>query len=375
MGLCLTAVACQTPAEHEAEADRDVYALVAARRAELEADPDAFDLRPDPESLRARLLAGEAPPDSPIGLTECLQIAAENSRDYQERKESLYLTALDLTLERYRLGWIPAGTLSTTMLGRGSTSEEQTATVDLGFSRLLGDGGQIVAAIGVDFLRMLSGDADWSVNDLLSLSFTQPLLGGAGQRIILEPLTQAERNLVYEVRSYERFRRTFAVDVAARYYQVLQQVDAAENARVNYENLKQLAERNRALADAGRLDDLQKGQVVQDELRSEDRLMSTRASLASTLDEFKLFLGLPVEVELQFDSAELARMGAAEPRELELDERVVIAVGMSSRLDYQTVLDQLEDAERRVEIAADALRAGLDLVASSGTLSTPQRPG
>ena len=100
------------------------------------------------------------------------------------------------------------------MLGTGSTSEVQTATVDLGFSRLLGDGGQIVAAIGVDFLRVLSGDADWNVAGLLSLSFTQPLLGGAGQRIVLEPLTQAERNLVYEVRSYERFRRTFAVDVA-----------------------------------------------------------------------------------------------------------------------------------------------------------------
>jgi outer membrane protein TolC len=375
MSLCLSAAACQTPAQHEAEADREVYALVAARRAELEADPDAFDLRSDPESLRARLLAGEAPPEAPIGLTECLHIAAENSRDYQDRKESLYLTALDLTLERYRLGWIPYGALSTNMLGTGTTSLEQTATADLGFSRLLGDGGQIVAGIGIDLLRVLSGDADWSVDGVLSLSFTQPLLGGAGQRIVLEPLTQAERDLVYEVRSYERFRRTFAVDVAARYYQVLQQVDAAENARVNYENLKQLAERNRALADAGRLDDLQKGQVVQDELRSEDRLMSTRASLASTLDEFKLFLGLPVEVELQFDSAELARMGAADPQQLELDERVVIAVGMSSRLDYQTILDQLEDAERRVEIAADALRAGLDLVASSGTVSTPGRPG
>jgi outer membrane protein TolC len=222
---------------------------------------------------------------------------------------------------------------------------------------------------------VLSGDADWSVDGVLSLSFTQPLLGGAGQRIVLEPLTQAERDLVYEVRSYERFRRTFAVDVAARYYQVLQQVDEMQNARTNYENLSQLAERNRALAEAGRLDDLQKGQVVQDELRSEDRLMSTRAAMESALDEFKLFLGLPVEIELQFDSAELVRMGAAEPRQLELDEAMVIGVGLSSRLDYLTVLDQLEDAERRVAIAADALRAGLDLVASSGTASTPGRPG
>jgi len=47
---------------------------------------------------------------------------------------------------------------------------------------------------------------------------------------------------------------------------------------------------------------------------------------------------------------------------------------MSSRLDYLTVLEQLEDAERQVELAADALRAGLDFVATSSTSSTAGRP-
>ena len=70
---------------------------------------------------------------------------------------------------------------------------------------------------------------------------------------MLEPLTQAERDLVYEVRAYERFRKTFAVDVASRYYQVLSQMDEAKNAELNYSNLATLSERNRALANAGRL--------------------------------------------------------------------------------------------------------------------------
>jgi outer membrane protein TolC len=114
--------------------------------------------------------------------------------------------------------------------------------------------------------------------------------------------------------------------------------------------------------------------VVQDELRSEEGLMSARASLKSTLDDFKLFLGLPVGIELKFDSAELALLNEQEPQELGLDEATVIEVGMGSRLDYLTILDQLEDAERRVEIAEDALRAGLDFVASSSTPSTSGRP-
>ena len=31
------------------------------------------------------------------------------------------------------------------------------------------------------------------------------------ERLIEEPLTQAERNVVYQTRSYERFRRSFAL--------------------------------------------------------------------------------------------------------------------------------------------------------------------
>ena len=41
-------------------------------------------------------------------------------------------------------------------------------------------------------------------------SVTQPLLRGSGSRIVYEPLTQAERDLIYEVRSFERYRRSFA---------------------------------------------------------------------------------------------------------------------------------------------------------------------
>jgi len=370
MGLLLSVAACQSPAEHAADADQEVYALLASRRAQLQADPDAFEITEDPDSLRLRLLAGDAPPAEPIGLAECLRIAAENSRDFQDRREDLYLTALDLTLERWRLGWIPEGSLAVAATGLDSTTNEKSAAGDLGLTRLLGDGGQIVAGIGVDLLKVLSSGSGWSTDGVLSLSFTQPLLRGAGRKIVLEPLTQSERNLVYEVRSYERFRRTFAVDVAAGFYQVLQEIDAMENAELNYRNLKALAERNRALAEAGRLDDLQKDQVVQDELRSEEGLMSARASLKSTLDDFKLFLGLPVGIELKFDSAELTLLNEQEPQELALDEAIVIEVGMGSRLDYLTILDQLEDAERRVEIAEDALRAGLDFVASSSTPSS-----
>lgn len=366
--------ACLTPEEHEASADEEVYALLASKRALLSSDPDSFEIAEDPNSLRKRLLAGEAAPTEPIGLTEVLLIASENSRDFQDRRERLYLTALDLTLERWRLGWIPSGSMSATETGEGPDSEELSVSSDFGLSRLFGDGGQIIAGIGVDLWRLISSGPGEGASGVLSLSITQPLLRGAGRRIVLEPLTQAERDLVYEVRAYERFRKTFAVDVASRYYQVLSQMDEAKNAELNYSNLATLSERNRALANAGRLDDLQLDQVKQDELRSEDRLLSSRASLRSTLDEFKYYLGLPIGVELTFDSADLDRFAEEAPVAVELEEDLLISVAMASRLDYLTILDELEDAERRVELTEDALRAGLDFVASASTSSADGQP-
>ncbi|MDE0892061.1 MAG: TolC family protein, partial [Planctomycetota bacterium] len=365
---------CQSPAQHAASADEEVYALITARRAALAEAPELFELAEAPGSLRQRLLAGEPAPTEPIGLRECLRIAAESNRDFQDNRESLYLSALDLTMERYRLGWIPAGSLAYGLEGSNEVSEERDASFGLSFTRLLGDGGSLLAGIGIDSVRWLAGGSGWSTDGLLTLSFTQPLLRGAGRKIVLESLTQAERDLVYEVRSYERFRRTFAVEVASRFYQVLQQMDAANNANLNYENLKVIAERNRELAAAGRLDDLQLDQVRQDELRSQNNLLTARARLESTLDEFKLFLGLPVAVELSFDSRELTVLSEDEPTELGLDEELVIDVAMRSRLDYLTSLDRMEDAERRVSITEDALRAGLNFVASSNTNSTNGRP-
>ena len=48
----------------------------------------------------------------------------------------------------------------------------------------------------------------------LALSLTQPLLRGGGWAVTLEPLTQAERTLVYAVRSFARFRENHFVYVA-----------------------------------------------------------------------------------------------------------------------------------------------------------------
>jgi len=365
---------CRSSGDYRAEADREVYAILTERRAQIFSDRSEFSIEPAPDSLRQRILAASEVSMGPFSMAETLEIAAENSREYQRRKEDLYLSALDLTLERWRFRWQQSGIFGAFLDGTGGEATDASGTGDFGLSRALGTGALIVADLGFDVARSLSSGDGWKAVSDLGLTMTQPLLRGAGRSIVEENLTQAERNLVYEVRSYERFRRTFAVDVTGRLYRVLQLVDAVTNEEANYLNLTELRERNQALADAGRLSDIQVDQARQDELSSENRLLNLRASLEAQLDDFKLFLGLPTGVELRVDVGLLEALRLEGLAEVGLAEDMVTVFALANRLDYLTTLDRIEDAERAVHIDQDALRAGLGLRLDANVESADNNP-
>lgn len=375
--LVLAAVAaCKAPEAHVAEADGEVYRILEDRRASLGADLGAIHLEPAADSLRARLLAPDPGLDAVvIGLIESLSVAAENSREYQRRKETLYLAALDLTLARYRYQVQTTGTLGALVVGNGEGAQSLDANANLGFTKLLGSGARIVGDIGLNLFRSLTtGDALDPISSF-SLAVTQPLLRGYGQRIVLEPLTQAERNVVYEVRSFERFRRSFAVDVTTRYLRLVQQVDVVANERANYENLAKIAERNTALAEAGRMSDIEMDQARQQELSSVDQLIQEEQRLADLMDDFKFFLGLPPQAPILLAPDALDRLYEAEPQELDFDDPEWLGEhALLWRLDHQTALDEVDDDRRQSELAADALRSQLDVRGSAVGVSEDGNP-
>jgi outer membrane protein TolC len=60
---------------------------------------------------------------------------------------------------------------------------------------------------------------------------------------------------------------------------------------------------------------------------------------------------------------DLERLRILHP-EISVDDSINVALAM--RLDYQNVREQYEDAGRKIGVAADALKAQVDLVASAG---------
>jgi outer membrane protein TolC len=372
MALLLALGACRSAESQRRSADRQVYEIIRERRAALAAG-EPFTIDPPQDSLRSRLLAGETL-DHPLGLIECLDVAAENSREYRARRESLYLAALDLTLERWRFDVHPSGTAEAFTEGQGDTGTSHGLLSSFGITRLLGTGLLAAGDVGLDLTRDLGSGDGWSALSDLSLSITQPLLRGFGESIVQEPLTQAERDVLYEARAYERFRRTFAFDVAERFFRILEQHATLQNEQSNYEGLQRLRERNEAFAEAGLINDIQVDQARQDELRAQNRLIEAQSNLATALDDFKFFLGLPIGAEVDVDAGDRLDREAWGDLERDFPEESVVRVALARRLDHLTAADRVADAERRVHVAADDLRLGLDLVVDSSSVSDARQP-
>jgi outer membrane protein TolC len=363
LGIGLLA-GCRSAESWVQEADEDTYQILEEARERLFGEQGSFRLEPEGVTLRERILAGEEMEEVPVGLRELLSIAAGNSRSFQNEKESLYLAALDLSLERWRLSWLVSADGAANMDGTGNDSNEASGSLDLGLTRVLGSGARVVTSIGSSLLRFVSTGDGWSLSNDLSLSITQPLLRGAGRRVTLEPLTQAERNLVYQVRSFERFRRQYAVDVAGRLYSLLQTINELENQESNYANLVALRRRNEAMAASGRLSRIEADQALQDELRSENQLIVQRARLERSRDDLMLFLGLPIDTHFSLDRTEFELLSGDDDLLAVMDLDRAVDLALEQRLDFQTSLDQLEDSLRAALLAEDALLAGLDLEAS-----------
>lgn len=367
---------CKSAEEWRADADREVGAILAETQAELGVE-QAFELERPAETLRTRLVSelarGQAPKMT-LDLVAALEIAAENSREWQDQRERLFRSALDLTLARWDFAVQEKGELSAFLEGSGDADATGFLS-NLNLFKLLGWGTRITGDIGIDFLRDIGSGDGWDAVSHLSLNITQPILRGFGRSIVEEPLTQAERDVLYEARAYERFRRTFAVRIADSFFRVLEQVDRLENEEANFQNLVKLRERNEAFAEAGRLTDIQVDQARQDEFRARDRLISARRDLESALDDFKLTLGLPIEVELALDEGGQRALEAWPGLRSDLAESEVVALALLHRLDHLTIVDRLVDAERGVLVAADALRMGLELGVEADFASDEGRPG
>jgi hypothetical protein len=153
-----------------------------------------------------------------LKLEQAVELGLINSREYQDIREDLYLTALPVTAERFAFAaqFFAAGEAIRERAGRETPTgfrNNWTLNSNVGFSKLFSTGALLLLNFANQTVYNLGRDPSTSVSTL-SLDLIQPLLRGGGRAVTLEPLTQAERNLLYEIRNFARFRKTFYVAIA-----------------------------------------------------------------------------------------------------------------------------------------------------------------
>lgn len=153
-----------------------------------------------------------------VDLGGAVDLARLHSRDYQSQLETLYLSALDVTAERFQFQTQFFGGNVTELSGLGSLrkggQDEINSTSNPNLKRMTTTGGTITAELVNTIVWQLSGKDTTMHSSLLNFAIKQPLLQFAGKARIMETLTRSERSLLANVRQYDRYRQGFYLDVA-----------------------------------------------------------------------------------------------------------------------------------------------------------------
>ena len=446
-GLLLCGVvmlaSCRTPTHYREQADEVAYESITAAQEDALGRTEPFTIRRPGDILRRRLLEAQGLPYSSeaslgvdaltppahwpsdnypvpsasadanipvepnqplkLSLVESLRVGAYNSPDYQSQKEDVFRSALSLDLQRnyFRNIFAAAAEPELVMDTRGDDTVTTLDTSGSGrVTRNFMNGIAVSGALAIDLWNLLTQGGASSLGLSADASVSIPLLRGAGRHIVREPLTQAERDLIYAIWNFERYKRIFAVGVARDYFGVLRQMDAVQNARENYRSAIQSSRFTRARANAGRIRFIDVDQAIQRELSARNGWIVSQAQLESRLDSFKAGLGLPADALIELDPNDLAVLRSqadkivdemrklAEQQEgepvppadapvelvppskeeagpFEMDEHVAVPIAFENRLDLRVAQGGVYDAQRDVVIRADALRAELTVGGSA----------
>jgi outer membrane protein TolC len=327
-----------------------------------------------------------------LDLNGAVQVAYVNSRNYQRELEDLYLSALDVSLERFRFDAQFFGGNSTFFTAdgriRGGGNDRSTLQTDTGLSvnKLYAGGGQLVVDLANSIIWQFS-NADTNINTtLLNFNFFQPLLRFGGRARILERLTVSERNLLANARLMEQYRQGFYAQVvtgrnpgdgpvrkggptantsvapglagsiaggvgsgAGGYLGLLQSMQQIRNQVSNVTTLRDSLTRLDIEFRAGRINDKFQVELARQALyQGQSQLLALKTAFEASLDSYKVLLGLPPSLELELDDPILKRFELIDPRVSQLTEdagRIVLRAHESDYVPTDADLAQLVGPE------------------------------
>lgn len=358
-----------------------------------------------------------------LDIDSSVQLAYVHSPTHQDQLETLYLSALDVTAERFRLDTQYYGGFSTAFSHNGSlnpaslsydsasgkyvvsgpsegiesnrlTVGSSSAKPTLRVERSLATAGQLLAGFANSFVFEFSGgDANLS-SSLANFVFVQPLLRGAGRDIALEELTRDERALLGNLRAYGQFRQGFYTQVAigesgvsgpqrggqstfiqvasgaggiGGYIGLLQDLQKIRNAQDNLDEQLQLLSLTIALEESGLIDLVQVDLLRQRVQETRATILDSRNALTFSIDRFTTgTLGLPPDLPVKMDDRLIRQFELVSPEATTLRKEIRAHQGLVGSLDQNSgieavrkVLDELIKLVAQVRRQLDTVKGDM----------------
>ncbi len=259
-----------------------------------------------------------------LDIDTAVRLALLHSPDYQRQRETLYLSALDVSLERFGFdiqafhGWEAVFNADREQSSFGINDPRGSGRTRL--EKLGITGTQLIVGMANSIIWNFDGPSTQSASSLFDFSIVQPLLRGAGRDRILESLTQAERNLLADVRQMERFRRGFYLFVttgrsagagpggnflsapsggisnAGGYLGLLQSQQEINIQEFRVRSLQNAVNQFREFFNEERVPLIQVTQTENQLLQAQTTLLRAKVDYENQLDAFKIDLGLPPDL-------------------------------------------------------------------------------
>ncbi len=325
-----------------------------------------------------------------LDLETSIDLALLHSREFQKQKEALYLSALDVTFEKFQLGPVPfAGVTGQVSQEIDEDPSDFQSRAKAGFRGITGKGTSWIASLANRLsIELTGGDVEVG-GSLANLTITQPLLRGASRRIYLEQLTQSERSLLADARSLEQFRQGFFLNVVlgsnpagsvgtnrnilpisspstgvSGFLGLVQELQRIRNQEANVAKLNDSLLQLEAAFEAGRIGSrLQVDQARQALFNGQSRLLAAKSSFANRLDGYKIFLGLPPDLPMRVIDDYIQSFRLADSDLVGLQDqvnRVLSAVRnpeeVSTPESLRVYFDQINGMQENTELGMASLR-------------------
>lgn len=327
-----------------------------------------------------------------LNAEKAFELALLHSTAYQDQAQRMYLSALDVSAERFEFdtqfyGGYGGDYRSTGPALTGDDSSNLAlATRSIQMRQKYATGATALVSFANSLMWQFSGNDNFGTSTLLGVNITQPLLRQGGKDLVLERLTRTERSLLYNIREYQRFRKGFYMDIktgqgaggvsrigglfggsgltgftgvggggfgglggfrgggggaagAQGYLGLLQTQKSLINQRSNIVALKGSLKLFESYFEAGFVDFNNVQRTKAQFYNSITQLIGSEAGYDGQLDGFINQIGLPPDIEVVIDGGELSQFNL-------IDENV-----------QQLQNDILDHQDRVGEIINDSLRA------------------